>query len=336
MGVTSKEVIDSLKQSGRDRFTERQLTEFRSRQLLPKLQRFNQPESRKPLYLWDESVIAQAAYLHDLLQWDRHYDRLYLPLWLEGYNISLRAVRRLVLRFIDRHLSQLTQGKTDAEEILDQVSMLIYEKLVPRWKYSPKKHEAIQSLGVETWAALVECIFDFLATPLYEPEPELLADLLLHIGGSQKESTLDILTDPVRFSRVVEGYQALFRQLSPLFSIPQLKEVVEQATSEEWMQAQHYYRELRNAVDFVLAGFNAYILEPLPTVFYYQLTMDGALCMLPLFLTLIRHGHGGLLENGKHYSQEMVDVLKRYGWLQRHPKEVLLDMTSNTELSWKV
>ncbi len=49
MGVTSKEVIECLKQSGRHRFTERQLTDFRCRQLLPALRRFKQLGSRKPL-----------------------------------------------------------------------------------------------------------------------------------------------------------------------------------------------------------------------------------------------------------------------------------------------
>ena len=141
MGVTSKEVIERLKQSGRHRFTERQLTDFRCRQLLPALQRFKQPGSRKPLYLWDEGVIAQAAYLHDLLQWDRQYDRLYIPLWLEEYDISLRAVRRLTLRFIDRHLTQLTKGKTDAEEILDHVSTLIYKDLCHAGSTLPKDRD---------------------------------------------------------------------------------------------------------------------------------------------------------------------------------------------------
>lgn len=332
MGVTSKEVIESLKQSGRHRFTERQLTDFRCRQLLPELQRFKQPGSRKPLYLWDEGVIAQAAYLHDLLQWDRQYDRLYIPLWLEGYDISLRAVRRLVLRFIDRHLSQLTQGKTDAEEILDHVSTLIYERFVPRWKYSPKKHETIQLLGVEAWAELVECVFDFLATPSYEPDAELLADLLLHLARLRKENPPDFLADPASLYRVAEVCQELFRQLSPLFSIPQLREAVEQATLEEWVQARYYYQELRNTVDFILVEINACLPEPIPRVFYYRVTMNGALYLLPPFLSLIRHGHNDLLEKGRIYLlQGIVDGLKRYGWSQRHPKEVLLDIIHQHE-----
>jgi hypothetical protein len=187
MGITSNEVLHRLRQSGRCRFTERQLTDFRCKQLLPPLQRDKQPGSRKPMYLWDEGIVAQAAYLHDLLQWDRQHDRLYLPLWLAGHDIPLRAVRRIVLRFIERHLSRLTQGKTDPDDILDHVSTLIYERMLPRWKYSPKKREPIQSLGVETWAEIVELTFDFLATPLYEPDLELLVDLVLRIARRQKE-----------------------------------------------------------------------------------------------------------------------------------------------------
>lgn len=326
MAVTSKEVLDSLRASGRYRFTERQLIDFRCKQLLPPLQRFKQPGSRKPLYLWDDDVVAQAAYLHDLLQWDRQHDRLYIPLWLAGYDIPLRAVRRLLLRFIERHLSRLTQGKTDTEEILDQVSTLICERLVPRWKYSPRKNETIHSFGVDAWAELVECVFAFLATPSYEPDLELLADLLTHMARMQKENSSDILNDPVGLVQAARMFQELFKLLSPLLSIPRLKETVEQATPEEWVQARYYYQELRKTVDSILVEVNACFAEPIPEAFYYHVAMNGALYLLPLFLSLIRCGHVGLLEKGREYLLEMMSLLRRHGWSHRHPKEVVLDI----------
>src|SRR5258708_4479608 len=110
MDVTPKEVLLRLEQSGRFGLNERQLTDFREKQLLPPLQRSTAPGSRTPLYFWNERVIDQVAYLHDVLQWDRQHDRLYFPLWLAGYDIPLRAVHRLQFRFIERHLSRLTQG----------------------------------------------------------------------------------------------------------------------------------------------------------------------------------------------------------------------------------
>ena len=48
-------------------------------------------------------------------------------------------------------------------------------------------------LGVEAWAELVECVFDFLATPSYEPDAELLATLLLHLARLQKENPPDLV-----------------------------------------------------------------------------------------------------------------------------------------------
>lgn len=55
--------------------------------------------------------------------------------------------------------------------------------------------------------------------------------------------------------------------------------------------------------------------------------MNTALYLLPPFLSLIRHGHNDLLEKGRIYLlQGMMDGLKRHGWSQKHPKEVLLDI----------
>jgi hypothetical protein len=332
MGITSNEVLHRLRQSGRCRFTERQLTDFRCKQLLPPLQRDKQPGSRKPMYLWDEGVVAQVAYLHDLLQWDRQHDRLYLPLWLAGHDIPLRAVRRIVLRFIERHLSRLTQGKTDPDDILDHVSTLIYERMLPRWKYSPKKREPIQSLGVETWAEIVELTFDFLATPLYEPDLELLADLVLRVARRQKEPPPEIKTDPESLFRAAAGIQQILRQLSPLFSIPKLKEAVELATLEEWLRAQHYYQVLRNTTDFIIVEINACLPEPFPDAFFYRVAMNGALYLLPLFLSLIYQGQTEPLERGEQCLGTMVEFLKQRGWSVKHPREVLLEIVHQYEV----
>jgi hypothetical protein len=139
----------------------------------------------------------------------------------------------------------------------------------------------------------------------------LLADLLLHLARLQKENPPDFLADPVSLYRVAEACQELFRQLSPLFSIPQLREAVEQATLEEWEQARYYYRELRNTVDLILVEINACLPEPIPRVFYYRVTMNGALYLLPPFLSLIRHGHNDLLEKGRIY---LLQGKPRHGW----------------------
>jgi len=86
------------------------------------------------------------------------------------------------------------------------------------------------------------------------------------------------------------------------------------------MQARYYYQELRNVVDFVLAE-----------VFYYRVAMNGSLYLLPPSLSLIRHGHNDLLEQGRNHVLQAVDILKRHGWSQRHPKEVLLDIIHQHE-----
>jgi hypothetical protein len=62
MEVTPKQLIEMLDQSGYH-YTERQLTDLRSKQLLPPLERRQRPGLRKPVYVWDDSVADQAAYV---------------------------------------------------------------------------------------------------------------------------------------------------------------------------------------------------------------------------------------------------------------------------------
>lgn len=332
MEVTSKQVLELLEQSGRHRFTEHQLVDLRSKQLLPPLQRRNLPGSRKAVYLWDEGVVAQAAYLHDILQWDRQHDRLYLPLWLAGYDISLRAVQRLHLRFIERHLMLLTGGETDTEEILDKVSTLVFEYWLPKWKYSPKKHQIIRQFGVDAWAELVECVFDCLATPDYEPDPELLLNLCFHLirfaeaqRAPGQESTTLALDNHEQLSRTTEALHHLVRQVTPIISISTLKTAVEQATPEEWEQARVYYQELSAAADFLYRPLNACLPEPLDEVFYYKTKMNSALCCIPVFLSLIRQKFHDVIDSVlSKGARPLLAFLKQHGWSELHPKEVLL------------
>jgi hypothetical protein len=83
--ITQENLLDILRQADRPRFTSRHLTKLRSKGLLPQLQRRSRPGSKSPVNVWNKSVIEQAFFLYDLLQWNRTHEWVRLPLWLRGY-----------------------------------------------------------------------------------------------------------------------------------------------------------------------------------------------------------------------------------------------------------
>ena len=94
-------------------FTSRQLTEFCGEGLLPSLQRISRPGSNKPEYVWDTSVIEQARFLYDLLQWNNNHRWVVLPLWLRGYAVDFVPIRQRWLQSIDAYLQAFTHNNTE-------------------------------------------------------------------------------------------------------------------------------------------------------------------------------------------------------------------------------
>jgi hypothetical protein len=156
-------------------FTSRQLTEFCSEGLLPPLQRISCPGSNKPAYVWDTSVIEQAQFLYDLLQWNKNHRLVLLPLWLRGYTVDFSPIRRRWLQSIDAYLQTFTHGNPEetypGDGPEDHVSRAI-DLLKERWKHTPTlfRPEPLQKVGLEAYAQFSEILWDvLLVTECQEP-----------------------------------------------------------------------------------------------------------------------------------------------------------------------
>lgn len=154
MQFTQKEVLALLKESGRDDWTLRQLTALGEEGLLPPLKRQTQQGTNKPLYVWDEKDIDQIAEVYDWWSYcDGNRAALALALWLQGYEVLLDLLRRLYVHTIEAYLQRLTRGKTNPDDILDEVS-----EIVVVWnrksRYSPGLTAQRKKVSVEQFAIL--------------------------------------------------------------------------------------------------------------------------------------------------------------------------------------
>jgi hypothetical protein len=189
MPFTQKEMLTLLKESGREGWTLRQMIALREEGFLPPLRRQTQQGTNKPLYVWDEKDIDQIVEVYDWWSYsDGDRATLALALWLQGYEVRLDLLRRLYIRAIEAYLQQLTHGKTDPDDILDEVSKIVVV-WIRKLKYNPKPAAQRKKTGVEQMELMIETILGALAVPDQEPTAETLRSSLLGVGESLHAST---------------------------------------------------------------------------------------------------------------------------------------------------
>ncbi len=132
-GITQDELLTILEQSGRPNFTKRRLTQLTSERLLPSLRRTSQAGSNKPVYVWEPEVVEQAKYLYDLFEQGNSRHRLFLALWLVGYNVPFEPILQRWIQPIDTLLHNLTGGEQDPDDALWHISSSLTQYVEPKW-----------------------------------------------------------------------------------------------------------------------------------------------------------------------------------------------------------
>jgi hypothetical protein len=237
-------------------------------------------------------------------------------LWLAGYDVPLRAVQRILLRFVERHLSQLTHGKSDYEEILDHISMLMCDRLIPKWKFSPKTQKVLRDFGIDLWAELVECFFDLIVMPDYIPDTELIGSLLMRMAErSGTASTQATIRDPEQLEKMSTSLQQGIERLFAFCSLPRAKEALLNADPEEWKQARSFYQKLYDSASIFLECMQRHYHEPLlADAKLHHTVIAGAEYLLPLLLVFVHYGNVGKTEYWLQLFSMFATALQKYNW----------------------
>jgi len=288
MPFTQKEMLTLLKESGREGWTLRQMIALREEGFLPPLRRQTQQGTNKPLYVWDEKDIDQIVEVYDWWSYcDGDRATLALALWLQGYEVRLDLLRRLYIRAIEAYLQQLTHGKTDPDDILDEVSKIVVV-WIRKLKYNPKLAAQRKKTSVEQMELMIETILGALAVPDQEPTAETLRSSLLGVGESLHASTDYEEEDEESFATP----QRVTAILQDILTLPNLREVVKTATPEQWKQAREDYLSLCQLFS-ELGEFMASIgLPSFPEWFFTNWTLKGAYWLIVPFLSARCRGYG--------------------------------------------
>ncbi len=205
-------------------FSKGQLTKIYQAGYLPRPQRRSRPGSKKPVYVWDESVVEQAKFLYNLLQWNRFHQWVGLPLWLQGYPVKFAPIRQRWLDSIDANLQMQGEEDYPGDEPEDHISRAV-DRMKDRWKHTPTRYrpEPFQQFGMgglETYVLWAEFFLDGLLVADYE------------------------LGETTFAAMFAEGFLPQLQTLQEILGLPRLREVIEQATPEAWEQARLDYMTL--------------------------------------------------------------------------------------------
>lgn len=293
MGFTQKEVLEGLEESGRTNWNLRQMIALRNEGYLPPLRRETQPGTNKPLYVWDETDIDQIVDVYDWWSYcDGDRATLSLALWLDGYELPLDFLHRIYIPIIEAYLQMLTHGKTDPDDILDEVS-----KIVVVWmrklKYTPgladqrKKMTTEQNMSLEQMEMLTETVLNALAVPDQEVATEGIHSSLLDATEPQDDST-DYPEDE-DFLAQSQNIAAILRDI---FTLPHLREAIITATPEQWQQARKDYSSFCHVLSVIVERMPGKGEESFPEYFLMNMKINGAVWLIVPLLSTRYRGYG--------------------------------------------
>lgn len=332
MEFTQQEVLEMLEKSGRMNWNLRQMSALRKEGFLPPLKRETKSGTNKPLYVWDETELKQIVDVYDWWDYcDGDRGTLTLLLWLDDYEIPPDFLSHVYLPLIKTYHQKLTRGKTDPDDILDEVSEIVVIWM-RKLKYTPglvdqrKKMETEQNFSMEQMEKLTETVLSALAVPDQKLADETFYPSLLDASESQDTST-DLAED----EDFLTQSQDISASLRDIFTLPHLLEAIRTATPEQWQQARKDYLCFCHILSVIEERRQKNEEESLPEEFLMRLKITGAVWLTVPLLSTRYHGYGQWLDMAFEQIHELLadpaiqeEMLKKH-MARRANKAVIQD-----------
>ena len=320
MEFTQKETLAMLEESGRVDWNLRQMTALRNQGFLPPLKRKSLPGTNRPQYIWDETDLDQIADAYDWWSfYEGNREMLGLALWLKGYDVPLDFLRRTYLSAVDMYLQLLTRGKTDPEDILDEVSKIVVV-WIRKMKFAPgladqrKKMVTEQNVNMEQTETVLEAVLSALAVPNEEVDADTIYSSFLDRRESQ-ETSKDNEVD----GDVFVQFQVVATILRDIFTLPHLRETIQTAKPEQWQQAKKDYLSLCHVLKVIEERRPSKSEVEYPEGFLMNLRITGAVWLILPLLSARCRGYGRWIDIGFEKMYEFLAdpsiqerILKRY------------------------
>lgn len=320
--ITQKELLRRLHRLGYNDVTERRITDWKNKGLLPPFDRRGIGLGKgkgKTESIWTNGreIVERAVWVHRLLAIYRHSDTLHFPLWMLGYPVPAELVRAALLEPLDG-ISEAFQ--TEAVEKLEIVEPLerkngmiedYIEDLAENWV---RKEKFAELLGIPQ--EVIEATMNIFFNPDYN-----LSDLGFEDGDNQlavwknhvNNEILPVLTNGFDESQDApkpirpEGIELVFAQpefFQERLSVAALRAAVIEASEEDFHNIQEDLQVVRTVVgpmgEMIATLMKHARVQQLPTLQDVLPDLFRITNLLVLVdLSMRRHGLGPQLDHAR-------------------------------------
>jgi hypothetical protein len=217
--------------------------------------------------------------------------------------VDFAPIRLRWLDSMDAYLQAFTQGEADdpLDNITDAVS-----QLVRKWEHTPNRRrpEPLRRLGLGGYAQWTELFLDVLLVPELDVATfaEVLAMLqMLNTAGGDTQLQ----------EQVAEASLPWLQTLQEILAIPQLREVIEQATPEAWEQARLDYETLCQFCKTLFAP----VTQTQPKEVNLLLFVGVGFYLVPVALAIRYRGYGHWIDDAFAWASDLLDDPYTQNWL---------------------
>ena len=275
MEFTQQEMHDAMEEMGYKNWTLRQMATLRSKGYLPKLIPKRKPGTNKAMYVWTEAEIDHIFTVYSLFEeYPGNYDRVAIALWLKGYNIPPKLLRRTFLRPVEKYFQRLTKGETDVDEISIAVSSIAL-KFINTMRFTPSLVTQRKKVSIEQMKLFTQILLDILSG--LEPDTEMLNSLFN--------------SDDEEFFVYAQQIIVVVRDI---LAFPQLREAINTASIEQWQKAREDFLSICNIFGIIeeRRPRPKNDEDPFPEDFLMGLKIMGALWLTAPLLSMRYRGYG--------------------------------------------
>jgi hypothetical protein len=284
--LTQEDLVNDLHSQGRVNVSVREVAKWRKLGLLPEFDVIGQGRGRGPGRApsgWTRSewVIDQAAWIHDLRETYRKDDQLYLPLWMLGYPIPFKYVRKAVAGPLKKLLQSLDKAVKAAQKKIDDTAISLQDVIEDDTDHLfNRKKKDVELFDMPQ--AVLEAFFQLIFNSDYNLNDVPFEDAIEALKEweiSRRKGDTDL---PAGGANIFE-YAPFFKEFC---SLAKLKEALGAATEKDFIAVQRDLWRVREIMKSFNRALSLLLTDAPPEV--KERMEEGFEDMLPAFLAFGR------------------------------------------------
>lgn len=225
--------------------TERILTDWRSKELLPPLTRKGKGILKGTENYWEQPHIFKQAYtIFQLMPYVNRVGELFIPLYLLGFEVPIDMVRLELDRWSKKRIIELNPNNSPQEEL----EFLMEGKADQIARYTPKEEKT--KLSLDSIQYMSQMLLNLYVNSNFKLDELRLIELVLELRTGMELTNLEFgnsSTLPSQ-SQLKKYGEKIYLAIQKYASLPNLNLLINKASNEKYEQAKKDFLEVKNFV----------------------------------------------------------------------------------------